>query len=346
MDGKKVVLITGATSGIGLAVAKHLWRLGYSLAIGCYVTTEPGYEELRDLERRSANKQQRMLFITLDVSDEKSIEAAYETVQRHLRDNQMKLYALINNAGLGSLVPYAWLPKRDVKKLVETNLLGAMLMTREFLPLLVQSGGRIVNVSSGLGLLPGQTYATYGVTKTGLIYFTKALNSELKQQFNVTSVAVLPHNFIKNTKIGAQINRQHKEGWQTLKEIERSLYRKEYEKHSELLTSLDRVMARAEQQKKSAGKRAQANSSNFIVKSVINPARELLQVLNGQNVAESLEQSGILESFEDALRLQEPPELIFGGDNMYNLLVGSFLLTVPTSCINLLGASVSRSLYQ
>lgn len=351
VDSRKVILITGATSGIGLAVAKHLWSLGYSLAIGCYATSEPGYQELKELQqnRSAGNKQQRqrMLFLMLDVSDDRSVAEAYETLEKHLGDNQQRLFALVNNAGLGSLVPFAWLPKQDMFRLLDTNLTGAMRMTREFLPLLIKAEGRIVNVSSGLGLLPGDSYATYGITKSSLIYLTKALNAELREPFNVRSVAVLPHNFIKNTNIGAQISRQHKEGWQSLKPAERSLYRKEYERHSERLLELDRAMASRDKAASGRPRRSNADvGDSFIGKYLAGPVRGLLRAASGQNVAESLEESGMIESFELALRLQDPPELLFAGDNCYSLLVGSLLLTVPPSCVGLLSASVSRSLYR
>lgn len=84
---------------------------------------------------------------------------------------------------MGSLQSFAWLQKNEIQNIINTNPTRALLITREFLPLLVESEERILNASSGLGFTPDSTFATDGVAKCALIYLTNSLNNELKSQF-------------------------------------------------------------------------------------------------------------------------------------------------------------------
>jgi len=347
VSGTDAILITGATSGIGLAVAKHLYKLGYSIVVGYYDSNETGYSELKQLASSRAKHQtdQKMLFIGMDVKSQASISKAYEQCTAALADNKLQLYALINNAGLGSLQPFAWLQRHTIRALIETNLLGSLLMTREFLPLLVRSKGRILNVSSGLGLVPGATYATYGITKSAQIYFTRCLNMELGSAYGIKSVAVIPHNLIKNTNICSRNVKNNEDAWSEMKPLEHQLYKQEFEQHCKLAKSLEAATREHSKLVKEKTKKAM-EAKSFGAWRMISTCWEVLERLRGENAAETLEESGALECFEDALRLADPPEHIFAGDNIYNLVIGSILLSMPTSCIGLLGSAVSPSLYR
>lgn len=396
VDGSQAVLVTGATSGIGLAVSKYLYRLGYSLIVGYYSSSEPGYGELmqiRDSKKSTNNngnkqqqQQQQMIFVELDVRNQQSISDAFEKCTKALEKNNSELYALINNAGLGSLQPFAWLQRANIRNLIETNLLGSLLVTREFLPLLVKSKGRLVNVSSGLGLVPGSNYTSYGITKCAQIYFTRSMNQESSElNYGIKSIAVIPHNFIKNTNICSHNVKTNQLAWSELRPIERQLYKQQYDEHLKLAVSLEEATklhtklannntstssssssstpSRSEQQQHDVkGRRPlkatsqtqtqqqQTTTTTGSVMSRLEPIfgrlMEVIERLKGENAALTLEQSGALECFEDALRLEDPPEHIFAGDNIYNLLIGSLLLSMPASCINLLARSVSPSLYR
>lgn len=353
------VLITGATSGIGLALAKHLYALGYSIIVGYYDSRELGYTELKQIaDKRSNLKQgqlQKMLFVELDVRSQDSIEQAYANCVKQLDEHRLRLFALINNAGLGSLQPFAWLQRKSIKNLIETNLLGTLLMTREFLPLLVESSGRILNVSSGLGLVPGATYATYGITKAAQIYLTRCLNMELSKSYGVKNIAVIPHNFIKSTNICANNVKNNEAAWIELKPIERRLYELDFNQHCQVAKSLEDAtkehakLANEKKRTPTSSKQQAANQPNSQVawwQLLSSGLWDFIQRLQGTNEALTIEESGALECFEDALRLVNPPEHIFAGDGIYNLLVGSILLSVPASCSGLLGSAISPSLYK
>lgn len=357
VSGREAILISGATSGIGLAISKYLYKLGYSIIVGYYDSQEIGYSQLKQMAEDTnlkVNEDQKMMFIQLNVCDVNSISEAYKKVSILLSNNDLKLYSLINNAGLGSLQPFAWLQRNEIQNIINTNLTGTLLMTREFLPLLVESKGRILNVSSGLGFTPGSTFTTYGATKCALIYLTNSLNNELKSQFGVKSIAVIPHNYIKNTNICSSIVTRNQNAWSELKEKEKLLYNEQYNEHCSLLQSLE------EETRKHVSKACNNNNNNNKIRQqqqltkqqnesgfqFQNLVTDFLDRLKGKNSASSLEESGALECFEDALRLIEPPQHIFAGDNIYNILVASFIFSWPISCNNLLGRSISPSLYR
>lgn len=361
----QAVLVTGATSGIGLALSKHLFRSGYSVVAAYYDSRESGHQELKQLAAQSGAKQNRILFVELDVRSDESISRAYLECQALLAANKLHLYALINNAGLGSLQPFAWLQRKTIKNLVETNLLGNLLMTREFLPLLLppslssssdgtqtsrSRAGRILFVSSGLGLVPGATYATYGITKQAQIYLAQSLNLELEQRYGIKSIAMVPHNFIKNTNICASNVKQNELAWAELKPIERDLFGREFNDHIRLTKSLDEATRELKSRAATKGaKKTTNNPGNPLLEAArraLHLLRDIHDSLNGVNKHLSLEESGALECFERALRLESPPEIMFAGDNIFQLIVGSLLVSLPTSCSSLLGNAVAPSLYK
>ena len=355
----QLVLITGATSGIGLALAKHLYKLGYSVA-ACYFRPEPGMAELKRLASetghatggnrarqaggRRAQGQNHMFLLEMDVRKAESIGEAYKRVELLLEEHKLELFGIVNNAGLGSLQPFAWLQRNVIKNMIETNLTGNLLVAREFLPLLVKranakgraQASRMLFVSSGLGFVPGATHATYGTTKAAQLYLVRSLNLDLKPRFNVQSVAVVPHNFIKITNICSNNVEQNQRALDELKPLERQLYGPEFREHCAQARSLEEATKRhislAQKQQKSSGL---ATLMGQIVASI-----------KGENTASSVEESGALDAFELALRLVEPPEVVFAGDTMFQLLTGSLLLTWPSSLSGLLSASVGPSLYR
>lgn len=355
VDPKSAILITGATSGIGLAVAKYLYSLGYSVIATYYNDKELGHAELLKISQNPGSKAQQLILIEMNVCSDESIKIAGKKCRVELERRQLKLYAIVNNAGLGSLQPFPWLRRETIKALIETNLTGCMLVTREFLPLLIKSKGRILNVSSGLGFVPGDTYVIYGATKCAQLYLTRALNLELnklKCGNGVCSVAIIPHNFIKNTNICAQSVKTNELAWKELSEEERRLYEIDFLEHNELIEKLEKATRDLRANSKDPnGKKdgrhqnSKSRTSEHLVGKLISILRMVVASINGQNQASSLEESGALQGFEDALRLRNPPEQIFAGDLAYTLLVGSLLLSLPNICSKLLSSSVKPGLY-
>ncbi len=135
-DTNRVAVITGASSGIGEAIARELVAGGYRVAL-----LGRRLERIAVLAEELANG---TIAIQADVTDRNSIVAAAEHVQRELGGADI----LINNAGVMLTAPFASDKRSEHRQMVETNLLGAMTVTEVFLDQLRARKGDLVNISS------------------------------------------------------------------------------------------------------------------------------------------------------------------------------------------------------
>jgi NAD(P)-dependent dehydrogenase (short-subunit alcohol dehydrogenase family) len=167
-EDSRSVVVTGASSGIGEATALHLDGLGF--------TVFAGVRRDEDGKALAAKASERLTPIRLDVTDADSIAAAVSFVgdatEGHLR-------ALVNNAGLSVNGPLELLPVRQVERLMAVNVIGLMAVTKALLPLLRRSRGRIVNISSGHGLLAIPDKSAYAASKFAVQAISDALRVEL-----------------------------------------------------------------------------------------------------------------------------------------------------------------------
>ncbi|WP_115515034.1 MULTISPECIES: oxidoreductase [Xanthomonas] len=158
-----VALVTGASSGIGLAAATQLAAVGYTV----YGTS-----------RRGADAGQRGFpLLALDVTDDASVQAAIATLQT--REGRIDL--LVNNAGIGITGAAEESSIEQVRALFDTNVHGVVRVTNAVLPIMrAQRSGRILNVGSGLGLLPAPFSAYYSATKHALEGYSESLDHEVR----------------------------------------------------------------------------------------------------------------------------------------------------------------------
>jgi len=170
----KVAIITGATSGIGLATARVLKREGWSLSL-VGRKTEAIEEEFKE-----------DLIIKADISDPQVAEdIAKKTVEKFSR-----LDALINNAGQTLDKPLLRITAEDLENHFRTNLFSAFLLSKSALRYF-KDGGVIVNVSSVVGIIGNSWQTAYSASKAALIAFTKSLAKEMGSR-GIRVVAVAP----------------------------------------------------------------------------------------------------------------------------------------------------------
>jgi len=164
MKKGKVALVTGASSGIGEATARRLAEAGYHV-FG--TTRRPG---------RAGQPSFEML--TLDVTSDRSVEAAV----REVMERAGRIDLLVNNAGFG--VAPAGAEESSIEQarsIFDTNFFGIVRMTRAVLPhMRRQGGGRIVNIGSVLGFLPMPYGALYAATKHAIEGYSESLDHELR----------------------------------------------------------------------------------------------------------------------------------------------------------------------
>ncbi len=174
------VLITGASSGIGKATALYLADQGVRVYAG--VRKEGDKEKL--LEEGSAT----LTPVILDVCHQESIDEAFAFISQDLEDS---VFSLVNNAGLSLNGPLEILPQNDIKNLINVNVLGLLAVTRAFIPIIRNSQGRLINISSGHGLLAIPDKSVYAASKSAVQAITDSLRLELRPfGVKVSSVVV------------------------------------------------------------------------------------------------------------------------------------------------------------
>lgn len=171
-------LVTGGSSGIGLAIARVLAEEGYALTLAA-----------RKVERlEGAAAELGAHAVAADVtSEEDCVRLVAAHAERH-----GGLDVLVNSAGVGIGGPIAELPTKHWDLQLNVNLRGAFICTREALPYLRQSGGgHVVNVASIAGTIPTPGLAAYGASKAALISLTHSLNRE-EADHGVRAFALCP----------------------------------------------------------------------------------------------------------------------------------------------------------
>jgi NADP-dependent 3-hydroxy acid dehydrogenase YdfG len=169
----RVAVITGASSGIGEATARALAADGHRVAL--LARRADRIQALADELGNGA------IAIEADVTDRDSIVAAAERVQRELGGADI----LINNAGVMLTAPFTSDQREEHRRMVETNLLGAMTVTEVFLDQLRANGGDLVNISSVAGRIAPAGFAAYSATKWGMNGWSESLRIELQPDIRV-----------------------------------------------------------------------------------------------------------------------------------------------------------------
>ena len=166
---KGAAVITGASTGIGMACALHLDRLGFRVFAGTRKENDG-----RSLIQRSEG---RITPLLIEVTDGASVAAAADHVARAV--GTAGLSGLVNNAGIAVGGPLEFLPLSEIRQQFEVNVLGQIAVIQAFLPLLRLARGRIVNMSSIAGRVAFPFIGPYSASKYALEAITDALRIEL-----------------------------------------------------------------------------------------------------------------------------------------------------------------------
>lgn len=177
MMKEKVILITGASSGIGYDAAQTLARQGHRV-----------YAAARRVEKMEPLKEFGAKVIRMDVTDEASMQQGVEAVMKA----EGRLDVLVNNAGYGFFGAIETVPMEVARRQLEVNVFGLARLTQLVLPYMrKQGGGRIVNTASIAGKMVFYMGGWYNVTKYSVEAFSDALRMEMKP-FGIDVVMVEP----------------------------------------------------------------------------------------------------------------------------------------------------------
>jgi NAD(P)-dependent dehydrogenase (short-subunit alcohol dehydrogenase family) len=195
-DSQRAVLITGASRGLGRAIALGVASKGFQAWAG--VRSQEAVVEIEELARQ---RKLPLRGLILDVTSEETTTAAFRTI----REAGGRLYGVINNAGVTARAFFEDYPEETIRKIFEVNLFGVMRVTRHALPdLRMNGGGRIINISSIGGRIGSNSVTPYIASKFGLEGFSESLAIELRP-FDI-HVSVVSPGIIK-TDIWDETNR-------------------------------------------------------------------------------------------------------------------------------------------
>ena len=180
----RVALVTGASRGIGRAIALRLAGQGMRVAVNYHVQQEAAEEVASAIHQQEGDA----FAVQANVADSASVIAMVETVLARWG----QLDVLVNNAGITRDGLLLRMSEDDWDAVMETNLKGAFLCTRAALrPMVRQRWGRVINISSIVGTMGNPGQANYAASKAGLLGFTKSLAKEVASR-NITVNAVAP----------------------------------------------------------------------------------------------------------------------------------------------------------
>ena len=162
-QNRPVAIVTGASAGIGAATARALHSAGYRV-FGTY-------------RKSPASRVPGVEYLALDVTSDESVKAAVAGVL----DQGGRIDLLVNNAGVGLIAGAEESSLEQAKSLFEVNLFGLIRVTKAVLPVMRrQRAGRIVNISSVMGLIPAPFMALYGASKHAVEGYSESLDHEIR----------------------------------------------------------------------------------------------------------------------------------------------------------------------
>ena len=180
----KVAMITGATRGIGKQIALTLANEGYNIVLN-YRTEN---DELIQAKNEIESKNVKCLTVQGDVTN---FEDCKQMIERAINEFG-KIDVLINNAGITKDMLLARMKEEDFKQVIDVNLVGTFNMTKNVISYMMKArSGRIINISSVVGIAGNAGQTNYSASKAGIIGFTKSLAKEVASR-NILVNAVAP----------------------------------------------------------------------------------------------------------------------------------------------------------
>ena len=183
-EERKIVLITGASRGIGKETAKVYAENGYDVAIN-YVSDKTDVEGIK---KEFQDMGVKCLMVKADVSNEEDVNNMVEKVISEFG----KIDVLVNNAGITKDTLLMRMSKEDFDKVIDINLKGTFLVTKAVSKYMMKKRcGSIINLSSVVGVAGNSGQSNYSASKAGIIGFTKSIAKELASR-NIRANAVAP----------------------------------------------------------------------------------------------------------------------------------------------------------
>ena len=185
---QKAILVTGASSGIGLKITQVLSSQGHFVFAGA--------RKQKDLD--ALNEMENVQAVRLDVTKQEEIDAAVELVAKSGKG----LYGLVNNAGVYIGGPSIEVETSELAWMMDINVLGPYRVTQAFAPMIIESKGRVSTIGSIAGILTGQFSGQYSMSKHAVEAYADALAAEMAR-FDVQVSVIEPGNYKSKISLSA-----------------------------------------------------------------------------------------------------------------------------------------------
>lgn len=176
-------IITGASSGIGRDMAKYLSSLGYDV-----ILVARDQDKLEKVQKEIQEKNKKAEYYTVDLAKEAECIKFYQTI----KEKYDSIDILINNAGFGLFGEFDQTDLDTELAMIQTNVVAVHILTKCFMQdMLLKNEGKILNVGSVAGFLPGPLMATYYASKNYVYRLTESIQHELRKKKSKVQVSVL-----------------------------------------------------------------------------------------------------------------------------------------------------------
>lgn len=200
-DSKKVAIVTGGATGIGLAISLQLAKDGFTVVVNYNSSAQAAQDLVKQIQSMGGQALAVQANLSKVIEAEKLIKTTLDTFQR--------LDVVVNNAGITDDTLMLRMSETQFDRVIETNLKGVWAMCKFALKPLMQAGnGRIINIASVAGMMGNIGQANYAAAKAGVIGLSKTLAREMASR-NLTVNVVAP-GFIE-TNMTANLSPQIKE---------------------------------------------------------------------------------------------------------------------------------------
>lgn len=181
---KKIALVTGGSKGIGKSIAIKLASEGYDIAFTYSSDDDAAHDTLEELNKLGSN--------TLSIKKDMSIEEDVKEAIKEIEEKLGTVDVLVNNAGITRDGLLMKMKTEDFDRVIEVNLRSVFLTTREVIrPMMKKRYGKIINVSSVVGIMGNAGQANYAASKAGVIGFTKSIAKEFASR-GIRANAIAP----------------------------------------------------------------------------------------------------------------------------------------------------------
>ncbi|KAL0118650.1 hypothetical protein PUN28_009371 [Cardiocondyla obscurior] len=233
---RDLIVITGCNSGLGYSLAMHCRAKG--------ATVLAGVREISALPNSIAAmeslKKKGIIVHQLDITNEQSTRDFRDKVTSLLKERQLTLRALVNNAGVMVFGEFEWQTSNLAEHQVNVNLLGTMRITREMMPILRENHSRIIVISSHCADEPLPGVSIYGATKAALQAWITAVRVEV-DKYNIEVVSFIPGGFITESNIMKRTRLHFDEMLEYMPDEAKRFYGNYFTRYAEYFSSVSAV---------------------------------------------------------------------------------------------------------